>query len=198
MRPRDLRPVVGKWRAVGESRTVGEPRTSVGKSRTRTPGAIAVALAVLTGCTPISTDQAAAPEVETAEVVAVVDGDTIDIATDAGTARVRLIGIDTPEIGRERDPGECYAEEARNFLDGLVYGHTVELRSDPSQANADRYGRLLRHVYINGESAAILTLEAGAGYEYTYDEAYTGQREHRDAERSAEAAGSGVWSACGE
>lgn len=183
MRPRDPRPVVGKWRAVG-------------KPRTRTLGAIAVALAVLTGCTPISADQAAAPEVATAEVIAVVDGDTIDIATDAGPARVRLIGIDTPEIGREGEPGECYAEEARSFLDGLVYGHIVELRSDPSQADADRYGRLLRHVVIDGHSAAVLALEAGAGYEYTYDQAYAGQGEHRDAEQAAAGAGAGLWSLC--
>lgn len=181
MRPKDPR--------VGKSRTVG-------KCRTVTLGAIAVGLAVLTGCAPVAADQAAAPDVETAEVIAVVDGDTIDIATDAGTARVRLIGIDTPEIGREGDPGECYAEEARDFLDGLVYGHTVELRSDPSQADADRYGRLLRHVLIDGQSAAVLALEAGAGYEYTYEVSYAGQTEHRDAEQAAAGQAAGLWSAC--
>lgn len=173
-----------------------DPRLAVGKCHTLALGVIAVALAALPGCAPISTEQAAAPEVEAVEVIAVVDGDTIDIATDAGTARVRLIGIDTPEIGRDGDPGECYAEEARDFLDGLVYGRTVELRSDPSQADVDRYGRLLRHVVIDGQSAAVLALEAGAGYEYTYEVPYAGQSEHRDAEQAAAGKAAGLWSAC--
>lgn len=183
MRPSDSRPLVGESRTVGIWRTV-------------TLGAIAVGVAALTGCTPVAADQAAAPDVETVEVVTVVDGDTIDITTDAGTARVRLIGIDTPEIGRDGDPGECYAEESRDFLDGLVYGHIVELRSDPSQADTDRYGRLLRHVLIDGQSAAVLSLEAGMGYEYTYEVYYAGYREHRDAEQAAADTAAGLWSAC--
>lgn len=169
----------------------------MGKCHTVALGAIATALAALTGCTPATPAPAAAPEIQTAEVVAVVDGDTIDVATDAGTKRVRLIGIDTPEIGRDGEPGECYAEEARDVLDGLVYGRTVELRSDPSQADADRYGRLLRHVYIDGQSAAVIAISAGAGYEYTYDVPYADQREHLDAAASAAFEGVGLWSECG-
>lgn len=165
-------------------------------NRATAAAVVAVVLAALTGCIPAPTDQAAAPGVETVEVIAVVDGDTIDIATDAGTARVRLIGIDTPEIGRYGEQGECYAEEARDFLDSLVYGRAVEVRSDPSQADTDRYGRLLRHVIIDGNSAAVLALEAGAGYEYTYDQAYDGQDQHRAAEQAAADAGAGLWSAC--
>lgn len=158
---------------------------------------LAVVIAALTSCTPpASPTQTVVSATEEAEVIAVVDGDTIDVSTSAGTARVRLIGIDMPEIGRDGEPGECYATEARGFLDDLLYGRTVRLQSDSTQADADKYGRLLRHVVIDGKSAAVLALEAGAGYEYTYDVPYIGQLEHRDAENAAAAAGAGLWSAC--
>lgn len=160
---------------------------------------VATVVSALTGCTPQSPDQTQTnvSASEAAEVVAVVDGDTIDVSTAAGaTARVRLIGIDTPEIGREGESGECYANDARGFLDSLLYGRTVELQSDSTQDDADRYGRLLRHIVIDGHSAAVLALEAGAAYEYTFDEPYTGQSEHRDAEQAAAAAKTGLWAVC--
>ncbi|WP_218683051.1 thermonuclease family protein [Microbacterium sp. BF1] len=165
-----------------------------------TTAGLAVTLMSTAGCTPQerpAETQTVVTASEAAEVVAVVDGDTIDVTTATGrTARVRLIGIDTPEIGRDGDTGECYATEARDFLDELLYGRTVELQSDNTQADTDRYGRLLRHVVIDGHSAAVLALEAGTGYEYTYDQAYAGQGEHRDAEQAAAGAGAGLWSAC--
>ncbi|MDQ0647293.1 endonuclease YncB(thermonuclease family) [Microbacterium natoriense] len=143
-------------------------------------GAAALLAAVaLAGCTPMVNTATAKPVRETVEVVAVVDGHTIDVATDGGTVRVRLIGIDTPEIGRGGETSECYAEEARTFLDDLVYGRTVEVRSDPTQADVDKYGRLLRHVFIDGHSAAVLALEAGTGHEYVNRTAHTGQEEHQ-------------------
>ncbi|AQP45892.1 thermonuclease family protein [Dietzia sp. NPDC055340] len=78
----------------------------------------------------------------------------------------------------------------------MVYGQTVELRADPTQDDTDRYGRLLRHVYIDGQSAAVVLLEAGAAHEYTYDAPYIGQAEHRDAEHTAQADALGMWGSC--
>ncbi|SJN25300.1 Staphylococcus nuclease (SNase) domain [Microbacterium esteraromaticum] len=134
---------------------------------------------------------------ETGEVVAVVDGDTIDVQLSGTTERVRIIGIDTPEIGR--DAGEvtdCYAEEARTFLDELLYGHTVELRTDSSQQAVDDYGRLLRHVYIDGQNAALAALSGGVGVEYTYAAPYAGQTDYRAAESTARDEQLGLWGAC--
>lgn len=160
-----------------------------------------VSIVVLAGCSPLTgavtpTSGASESATTSAEVVAVVDGDTIDVATSAGTARVRLIGIDTPEIGRGGEPSECYAQEARTFLDELLYGHEVDLVSDPTQADVDQYGRLLRYVLIDGRSAAELAIAAGAGYEYTYDTAYRDQQAHLAEERSAANARAGLWGAC--
>jgi len=48
-----------------------------------------------------------------ADVVRVVDGDTVDVQFDDGTReRLRLIGIDTPEVVDPRKPVECYGREA--------------------------------------------------------------------------------------
>lgn len=153
---------------------------------------------VLTGCTPVAIPSQAEPVVSVVEVVAVVDGDTIDVTGEDGIARVRLIGIDTPEIGRGGEVSECYAEEARTFLDELLYGQEVELISDATQADVDKYGRLLRHVYVGDVDAAEAAIAAGAGYEYTYDTAYERQDEYRAAEDAAVASRVGLWAACVE
>lgn len=164
---------------------------------TRLNGGVALlTIVALTGCTPIVAASSTAPVATTAEVVAVVDGDTIDVATVDGTARVRLIGIDTPEIGRGGEVSECYADKARTFLDELLYGQEVELVGDAAQADIDKYGRLLRYVYVDGQSAAELAITAGAGYEYTYDAPYVAQETYRDAQEAAKSAGVGVWSMC--
>lgn len=95
----------------------------------------------------------------------------------------------TSSYPRRSDAGgeasECYAEEARTFLDQLLYGRHVELIPDPPQTDVDKYGRLLRNVLVDGLSAAQLALTAGTGYEYTYDTAYRDQQTHRDDERAA-------------
>lgn len=156
------------------------------------------ALLALTSCTPSALSDEGTPSetAAAAEVVAVVDGDTIDVMTPTGEERVRIIGIDTPEIGRGGDASECYAEEAREFVDDLLYGHDVELRGDATQADVDAYGRLLRHVFIDGHSAAVETLAAGAGHEYTFDVAYDGQDAHQAAESAARDARLGLWGSC--
>lgn len=77
---------------------------------------------------------------ECGEVVTVIDGDTIDVRLDGTVTRVRYIGVNTPE----RDE-VCYAD-ATDANAALVAGKTVRLERDTS--NTDRYGRLLRYVYV--------------------------------------------------
>lgn len=124
---------------------------------------------------------------------AVIDGDTIRINDDT---RVRIIGIDTPEIGRDGDPDECYAQTAREELNDLIYDRQVTLVSDPSQEDTDRYDRQLRHVFIGETNVALTLIESGAGYEYTYDVPYQDQEEYRTAEDDARTHARGLWGAC--
>lgn len=150
---------------------------------------------MLTSCTPAEISPAPATST-TATVVAVVDGDTIDVQTSTGEERVRLIGIDTPEISRDGGVDDCYAQDARNYLDQLVYGRDVELVSDPTQGDTDQYGRLLRHVLVDGQSAAQLAIEAGAGTEYTYNRPYDHRSDYLAAQDRAKETGADLWSVC--
>ena len=79
----------------------------------------------------------------TAQVTHVIDGDTIEIT---GGARVRYIGMDTPERAGEHVKQECFAAEASAINKTLVLGKIVRLVSDVS--DTDKYGRLLRFVYV--------------------------------------------------
>ena len=84
----------------------------------------------------------ALPPGETARVVQVIDGDTIDVEINGVEYRVRYVGVNTPE----RDE-PCY-REARDANAGFVEGRTVHLVKDVSET--DRFDRLLRYVYVDG------------------------------------------------
>jgi micrococcal nuclease len=85
-----------------------------------------------------------------AVVTNVVDGDTIDVELDGQVYRVRYIGVDTPETVDPNRPVGCYGPEASAHNKKLVSGETVGLEKDISET--DRYGRLLRYVWLSGES----------------------------------------------
>ena len=82
------------------------------------------------------------PAITNADVARVVDGDTVVLRDGR---RLRYIGIDTPEIG---DNVELYGPQATEYNDKLVEGRRVVLERDTS--NKDRFGRLLRYVYVDG------------------------------------------------
>jgi micrococcal nuclease len=77
------------------------------------------------------------------KVTKVIDGDTIEIE---GGFKVRYIGIDTPEISGKV---EYFGKEAASKNRELVENKEIELEKDVSET--DKYGRLLRYVFVNGE-----------------------------------------------
>lgn len=84
--------------------------------------------------------QPAAPAGEQARVVWITDGDSIEVEMNGQRFRVRYIGINTPE----RD--ESCSDAAKDANARLVNGRTVTMVRDVS--NTDRYGRLLRYIYV--------------------------------------------------
>jgi micrococcal nuclease len=82
-----------------------------------------------------------------AQVVRVVDGDTIIVNVEGQEYRVRYIGIDTPETVHPTKPVEPFGKEASEMNKQLVEGKIVRLEKDISET--DRYGRLLRYVYVD-------------------------------------------------
>lgn len=92
-----------------------------------------------------------------AEVTSVIDGDTFRIRTDEGhNEKVRLLLIDTPEIGDKPEP---YALEAREYTEELLAGQRVHLEFDESER--DQYGRLLAYAYVDDQMVNQLLLEKG-------------------------------------
>ena len=81
-----------------------------------------------------------------AQVVQVVDGDTIKVEVDGTVYTVRYIGIDTPETVHPSKPVQWMGPEASEANRRLVEGQTVYLEKDVSET--DRYGRLLRYVFL--------------------------------------------------
>jgi micrococcal nuclease len=82
----------------------------------------------------------------TADVVRIVDGDTIYVRFGGRTEKVRYIGMDTPELHHPRRGEEAGGREAAAVNKALVDGKTVRLELDVRER--DRYGRLLAYVYV--------------------------------------------------
>lgn len=87
-----------------------------------------------------------------AVVTNVVDGDTIDVDLNGTIQRVRFIGVDTPEVG------DCLADQATARTTALTLGKAVTLVKDTSEV--DRFGRLLRYVYVGTEHVGERTSSA--------------------------------------
>ena len=81
----------------------------------------------------------------------VVDGDTIRLGSGV---YVRLIGIDTPEVG------QCGYRAAKRKLDRWV-GEEAQLVNPKSVDNRDHYGRLLRYVHDSGRDTGLGLIRIG-------------------------------------
>jgi endonuclease YncB( thermonuclease family) len=127
-------------------------------------------------------------------VTKVIDGDTIMVEIDGLDKRVRLIGIDSPELVHPGKEIECFSREASNKMQELVSGKFVVLKSDPTQENEDKYGRLLRYVYtLEGMDINFTMIEQGYAFEYTYVYPYEKQNIYKNAERYAKENKLGLW-----
>ena len=121
----------------------------------------------------------------TAKVTQVIDGDTIIIK---GGYRVRYIGIDTPEIYPEV---KAFGIEAWQANRRLVEGNEVRLERDVSET--DKYGRLLRYVYVDDVlvNAELVKLGLARAKAYPPDTKY--QDYLAEMETGAREAGRGMW-----
>ena len=151
---------------------------------------VALVLSAAAAFTDAATSSASRTH-EAAVVTSVVDGDTLRLR---GGRRVRLLQVDTPELGSS----ECYSRAARTALLSLAPpGRPIVLESDPALDRVDRYGRLLRYVKRNGVNVNLELVRRGAAAPYFY----RGERGRyaaslmRTAQR-AKAAKRGLWKAC--
>jgi micrococcal nuclease len=129
-------------------------------------------------------------------VVSITDGDTIRVrAVDGQTYPVRFIGIDTPEIRHLTRGVECFGSEASARTADLLFGQVVSLERETS--DVDRFGRLLRHVWLGDQLVATILLREGYARAYLYPPDAAKSAEFETYEYEAWSESRGLWGACG-
>jgi micrococcal nuclease len=123
-----------------------------------------------------------------AKVTYVVDGDTIDLSTGE---RVRYIGVDTPETKHPIKGVECFGQEAAGKNKELVLDKKVRLEKDVS--DKDKYGRLLRYVYLDDLFVNDYLARNGFAHAATFPPDVKFSRQFLEAEREARVNGRGLF-----
>ncbi|HOE82907.1 MAG TPA: thermonuclease family protein [Myxococcota bacterium] len=115
----------------------------------------------------------------------VIDGDTLELENGE---RVRILGINAPELGR---PYECGAQEALALLEDLSLRKTVHLTYEADCR--DRYGRLLAHVYADDQPLGLALIQAGLARPLFMGDNRDFEAEYKLATQIAKAKGLGIW-----
>lgn len=156
-----------------------------------------------------------------ARVACAIDGDTFDLDVCGSGERVRVLGIDAPEVGHDGAASECGADAASRalaHLEGLTvtlaFGDTCEdtfgrtlawpwlERRDAEDLLGVELATQARAVLDDAEDAPVLLSVAflRAGLVRRYDPAWAEPTRYdgplADAEQQARAAGAGLWGAC--
>lgn len=140
-----------------------------------------------------ATSSAPIPQnLQEAKVSKVIDGDTIELESGQ---RVRYIGIDTPETVDPRKPVQCFGKEASNKNKELVDGKSVLLEKDVSKT--DKYGRLLRYVYIDDTFINDYLVREGFAHASTFPPDVKYQDKFLTSQHLAQSESKGLWSSCG-
>ncbi|WP_375088301.1 thermonuclease family protein [Peribacillus sp. RS7] len=131
----------------------------------------------------------------TAEIVRVVDGDTVKIKMPNGNEEtVRLLLVDTPETVHPSKPVQPFGPEASKFTKDLMpEGSKVEVETGIGER--DKYGRLLAYFYVDGKMVNKLLLEKGlarVAYVYAPNTKYLDELE--DMQKQAQKEEIGIWS----
>lgn len=129
------------------------------------------------------------------EVQQVSDGDTIRVKVDGDSLRVRLIGVDAPEVHTSRD---CGGPESSQHLSSLVHrGDRVRLISDGSQDEQDQYDRILAYVHTtDGTDVGEAQIAAGWAEVYRHGRRFERHNTYQRAETQARHQNVGIWSQC--
>jgi micrococcal nuclease len=128
-----------------------------------------------------------------------IDGDTIAVNMNGHVEKVRFIGVDTPETHKPNTPVQCYGPVAAAFTKSTISNtgkNRVRLVSDSLSTDRDRYGRLLRYVYLaDGTDLDELLVQTGHGFYYPYFP-FSKAAQFAADEQAAIAAHKGLWGNC--
>jgi micrococcal nuclease len=127
-------------------------------------------------------------------LVSVADGDTLTIRGKSGKyLKVRMIGVDAPEIAHGKRPAECGGDSAKKHLALLLGKQQLFLKQDSSQDTYDKYKRRLAFVYAGDVLINQAMITDGYAYEYTYKKPHAYQATFRNLQTSAEKSDKGIW-----
>jgi micrococcal nuclease len=183
--------------------------------------AVVALLAVGAGCLGVPSDPGATdgtgvgtapgPTLEpgagvAATVVRVVDGDTVEAELENGSVeKIRLVGVDTPEVFSENTPDEygapdtdagrsClrgWGERASEFATDELAGRSVRLAFDDNLPRRGYYGRLLAYVYVDGRSFNHRLI--ASGHARVFRSEFTRREDYEATQRTAREEGRGLW-----
>jgi len=124
----------------------------------------------------------------------VTDGDTIHVIRNGLDVKIRIIGINTPEV---YGSVQCYGPKASEFAKANFFNSSVYLEYDKTQSTLDRYGRVLAHVWTSEKKLyAAEAIRFGYGVEATYAGVYHHRALFQANQELARSEGSGLWSKC--
>jgi endonuclease YncB( thermonuclease family) len=128
------------------------------------------------------------------KVTRVYDGDTFRAVGHDIEIKVRLAGIDAPEMSRKKnESGQPFSTKAKQFLSGMILNKEVDIEG----YGIDRYGRQLAVVFVGGMDVNLELVKAGLA------EVYKGKpprnfdvKPYHEAEKIAKKEVKGIWSLC--
>ena len=119
----------------------------------------------------------------TAQVEKVVDGDTLEIRSSHGKDRIRLWGVDSPEVG------QTFGAEAKAHLEAIIAGRRIAVESKTD----DRYGRIVAVLYAGETNVNEEMIRRGAAWVYDTYCTESVCKYWRDIEDQARYAKKGLW-----
>ncbi len=132
---------------------------------------------------------------ESVTVAHVIDGDTLILSD---RTRVRLVGVNTPELGANGRPNEPLSIEARDRLRQWLFVAGQKARLIRAADPEDNHGRTLAHLILpDGRNAAEALIGEGLGWMVAVDPNLSLADCLAAAEDSARAAHRGVWATPG-
>ena len=129
---------------------------------------------------------------ETATVKYIHDGDTIKLLDGR---KIRLIGINTPEVARDIQPAEAYAFQARDRLRSLLQAHNNEIKLVYGREKQDHYQRSLAHIFLaDGSNLQAQLISEGLANAITIPPNDRYSNCYQQTEKQALCARKGLWS----
>lgn len=153
------------------------------------------ALILLPACATPASEPPGRTDRSPVRLIKVTDGDTIRVMYRGREERVRLIGVDTPEVPWYGGLGECFGVEAARYAKRRLEGRLLRLEFGADRR--DRYGRLLAYVYLDDELFNLTLVRLGYASADPVSPNTRLAPRFAQAEARARAAGEGLWSQCG-